>query len=355
MENTNKILLIEDNLEMRENTAEILELAGYNVITAENGKIGVKKAQEIIPDIVICDIMMPELDGYGVLHLLAKDTKTMAIPFIFLTAKAEKSDMRKGMNLGADDYLSKPYDDTELLKAVEIRLNRSKKFKTTFERTENGINQFLSDVSGILSLNDLTKNRKIKSFKKKEFIYVEDSKPILLYFIVSGRVKTFKTNDFGKDFIIDLYKEGDFFGYDALLEESSYTNSAEALEDCEIMVIPKDDFFTLLFQNREVSAQFIKMLSNELKEKEERMLKLAYNSVRKRVAEGLILLSDRYKKENENQFSISISRENLSNIAGTASETAIRTLSDFKDENLIEIKGSLITILNEDKLRNLRN
>jgi DNA-binding response OmpR family regulator len=124
MENTNKILLIEDNLEMRENTAEILELAGYNVITAENGKIGVKKAQEIIPDIVICDIMMPELDGYGVLHLLAKDTKTMAIPFIFLTAKAEKSDMRKGMNLGADDYLSKPYDDTELLKAVEIRLNR---------------------------------------------------------------------------------------------------------------------------------------------------------------------------------------------------------------------------------------
>lgn len=355
MSEKSKILLIEDNRDMRENTAEILELADYEVITAENGKEGVKKAQEMIPDLIICDIMMPELDGYGVLHLLSKDSKTMAIPFIFLTAKAEKSDMRKGMNLGADDYLTKPYDDTELLSAVEIRLTRSKKLKGGFDRTGSGVAQFLNDVSGILSLNELAKNRRTKEFKKKEYIFVEDAKPILLYFIVSGKVKTFKTNDFGKEFIVDLYKEGDFFGYDALLEETPYKSSAVAMEDCEIIVIPKDDFFSLLFQNREVSAQFIKMLSNELKEKEERMIKLAYNSVRKRVAEGLVLLADRYKKENEKLFSIAISREDLSNIAGTASETVIRTLSDFKDEKLIDVKGSLITIINEDKLRTLKN
>ncbi|HMV89994.1 MAG TPA: response regulator, partial [Cyclobacteriaceae bacterium] len=110
-----KILLIEDNPEIRENTGEILSLAGYEVSTAENGKTGVDLAQKIKPDLIICDIMMPELDGYGVLHILSKNDETSAIPFIFLTAKTEKTDVRKGMTLGADDYLTKPFDDTDLL------------------------------------------------------------------------------------------------------------------------------------------------------------------------------------------------------------------------------------------------
>ena len=119
-----KILLIEDNTEIRENTGEILSLANYEVITAPNGKIGVTLAQEQNPDLIICDIMMPELDGYGVLHILSKKTETAQIPFIFLTAKTERSDVRKGMELGADDYLTKPFDDTELLNAVETRLHK---------------------------------------------------------------------------------------------------------------------------------------------------------------------------------------------------------------------------------------
>src|SRR6476660_3316650 len=103
-----KILLIEDNKEMRENTSEILELANYDVVTAANGKIGVELATQINPDLIVCDIMMPELDGYGVLYLLAKKPETSGIPFIFLTAKTEKTDMRKGMSMGANDYLTKP-------------------------------------------------------------------------------------------------------------------------------------------------------------------------------------------------------------------------------------------------------
>ena len=109
-----KILLIEDNPDVRENTSEILSLANYKVTVAENGKIGVELAQQDRPDLIICDIMMPELDGYGVLHILSKKPETANIPFIFLTAKTEKGDIRKGMNLGADDYLTKPFDDTEL-------------------------------------------------------------------------------------------------------------------------------------------------------------------------------------------------------------------------------------------------
>ncbi|MCB9194172.1 MAG: response regulator, partial [Flavobacteriales bacterium] len=102
------ILLIEDDVDMRENTSEILELANFRVLKAENGRRGVDLARKEVPDLVLCDIMMPDLDGYGVLHLLGRDPSTAEIPFIFLSAKAERGDIRKGMELGADDYLTKP-------------------------------------------------------------------------------------------------------------------------------------------------------------------------------------------------------------------------------------------------------
>src|SRR5436309_2058407 len=107
------ILIIEDNQDVRENTAEILELASYNVIQTANGREGVDMAQKSKPDLIICDIMMPELDGYGVIHLLNKNKLTANIPFIFQSAKGERGDFRKGMDMGADDYISKPFDDIE--------------------------------------------------------------------------------------------------------------------------------------------------------------------------------------------------------------------------------------------------
>ena len=119
-----KLLLIEDNDEIRENTAEILELAMYNVYTAENGKVGVEKAIDLKPDLIICDITMPLLDGYGVLHAIQKNEEIKNTPFIFLTARTDRSDFRKGMELGADDYISKPFDGTELLNAVDSRLKK---------------------------------------------------------------------------------------------------------------------------------------------------------------------------------------------------------------------------------------
>ena len=141
-----KILLIEDNLEMRENTAEIMELANYDVITAVDGKDGVAKAKENLPDLIICDIMMPEMDGYGVLYILSKDPKTCAIPFVFLTAKAEKSEFRKGMNLGADDYVTKPFQEMELLSVIESRLERSNLFKIGYEQNIEGLTNFIGEA-----------------------------------------------------------------------------------------------------------------------------------------------------------------------------------------------------------------
>ncbi len=350
-----KILLIEDNKEMRENTAEILELSGYAVVRAKNGKDGVTLAQVEKPDLVICDIMMPVLDGYGVLHTLSKNDSTASIPFIFLTAKAERSDFRKGMEMGADDYVTKPFDDIELLKAVESRLKKSELVKKDFIRSLEGVNEFISNIKGMAAFQKLTEERDVRPYKKKDFIYKEDGYPKGIYFVSKGKVKTFKTNDQAKEYITGLYKEGDFFGYLALLEESQYSDSAVALEDAEICMIPKEDFYALLYKDAEVSKKFIRMLSDNLKEKEEQLLKLAYNSVRKRVAEALVTLYNRYKKNGDETFSMSISREDLANLAGTAVETCIRTLSDFKDEGLVETKGGTITISQVDKLGKMRN
>lgn len=351
-----KILLIEDNPEMRENTAEILELAKYNVLTAPNGKEGVKLAQSESPDLIICDIMMPELDGYGVLHMLGKETQTASIPFIFLTAKAEKSDYRKGMSMGADDYLTKPFDDMELLSAVETRLAKSERLKDAFSRDIPGLDKFYTEARSLDDLKKLSEDRKIKSFKKKETIYSEGAYPNSIYFIAKGKVKASRNNEDGKEFITGLYNEGDFFGYLSLLEDEPYNDSAVALEDAEICVIPKEDFFALLNSNREVAAKFIRMLSDNIREKEERLIKLAYNSVRKRVAEALLMLEQHYSnKEKDENFSMAIARDDLANIVGTASETVIRTLSDFKEEKLIEIKGSRITIVNREKLVKMKN
>jgi CheY-like chemotaxis protein/CRP-like cAMP-binding protein len=349
------ILLIEDNKEMRENTSEILELAHYKVQTAKNGREGVDMAQKNKPDLIICDIMMPVLDGYGVLHMLSKNEETASIPFIFLTAKAERSDLRKGMEMGADDYLTKPFDDIELLNAVESRLKKSDAMKKEFSKNIDGLNEFITSAKGIEDLKKLPLEREMRTYKKKENIYSEDGYPRGVYFVSKGKVKTYKTHEQGKEFITGLYKEGDFFGYLALLEEGKYADSAMTLEDSEVCLIPKEDFVSLIYKNAEVSRKFIKMLSDNLQEKEDHLIKLAYNSVRKRVAEALVTLSNRYKKEGEQQFSMNISREDLANLAGTATETTIRTLSDFKDDGLIDIKGGTISVMNYDRLARMKN
>ena len=120
-----KILVIEDEPEMRRNITTLLRFKNYEAIAAENGLVGVEKARREKPDLILCDVMMPELDGFGVLRALQEDAKLALIPFLFLTAKGEKDDLRCGMNLGADDYLTKPVANNDLVQAIEARLRRS--------------------------------------------------------------------------------------------------------------------------------------------------------------------------------------------------------------------------------------
>jgi DNA-binding NarL/FixJ family response regulator len=120
-----KILVIEDEPEMRRNLTTVLRLEQFRALPAENGRIGVELAKKEKPDLILCDVMMPELDGYGVIATLRADLETAAIPFIFLTAKGQKPDIRAGMNLGADDYLTKPVAKHDLLGAIRSRLERA--------------------------------------------------------------------------------------------------------------------------------------------------------------------------------------------------------------------------------------
>jgi CheY-like chemotaxis protein len=169
-----RILVIEDNLDIRENIAELLELSGYQTYQAENGKIGARMAIELLPDLILCDIMMPELDGYGVLHILSKHKETLHIPFIFLTAKAEKVDFRKGMTLGADDYITKPFEETDLLQAIENRLRKSNVGHTTAPASH---------------FEDLFIHKIVKSFAAKQLIFTDGDTPRYIYYLQTGKVK----------------------------------------------------------------------------------------------------------------------------------------------------------------------
>jgi CRP-like cAMP-binding protein/CheY-like chemotaxis protein len=341
-----RILLIEDNLEVRENTAEILSLAGYAVSTAPNGKVGVEKAQTENPDLIICDIMMPELDGYGVLHILNKNPETASIPFIFLTAKAEKTDMRKGMTLGADDYLTKPFDDTDLLNAIETRLRKRELMAKSYDNTEAGLQTFISDVKKVMHIEDLMVGQKLKSYKKKAIVFDEGESASSLYFVKSGQIKVFKAHPDGKELIVSIHKPGDYFGFEAILQAEPYTESAIALEDTELNLIPKTDFLTIIYGHVDIAKSFITLLCNKVKEKETQLLHLAYNSIRQRTAEALLKLHS-LKTSDAN---LAIAREDLAKMVGTATESVIRVLSDFKDEGLIDIISGKISIKQAGKL-----
>lgn len=159
-----KLVIIEDNRDIRILLEEILTSNGFEVFVAENGYVGIQLIIEIEPDLVLCDIMMPELDGYEVLKTVRKSANIANTPFIFLTAKIEKTDIRNGMQLGADDYLTKPFEEQELINSINSRLERTKKLNEEIERKVQQLKNNMSAVyshevntplNGIMGLSDV--------------------------------------------------------------------------------------------------------------------------------------------------------------------------------------------------------
>jgi len=354
MDNKTVILIIEDNDDIRESTAEILELGNYKVLQASNGKQGVELAAGHLPGLILCDIMMPELDGYGVLHLLSKNPQTAIIPFIFLTAKTERQDMRKGMEMGADDYLTKPFDEVELFNAIESRLKKKDHQKQLYGQSMEQLNTLLSHNKGNAELQKLIADRKVRHIKKRQVVYYEGDTVNGVYLVLSGKIKTIKIAEDGRELLTGLFGPDEYFGVAAMLAGEDYRETAEAVEDTSLCLLPREQLEELLQKYPDIASGFIKLMANNILAKEEQLLQLAYHSVRKRMA-GILIKLWQSTPGTAGLRQIGISRDNLSSMAGMASETVSRILSDFKEEGLIARKGSQIEILNLSKLQNMKN
>lgn len=343
-----KILVIEDDRIVRENITELLEFSGYNAVSASDGKEGIQKAMTFQPDLIVCDIKMPKLDGYSVLHILRKNEKTQATPVIFLTAKTDRTDRRKGMEMGADDYITKPFESTELLSAVETRLKRRESIDSQPREEKSGTESLFKDASERIPLKNLIENLEPVRFKAQKTIFSEGDNPHFLFYVKRGSIKTSRVNSEGKEFISNIYFPDDFFGYQPIIEDRTYDETAETLEDCEVYRIPKKSFLDLVYSNKYMAVRLIKRMSTTLSEKEKEIAHLAYDSVRKRLADKLLELIPEGSSE-----SLEISRTNMASLLGTTSETIVRTLTELKEENIIKTDGQAIVLLDRKKLEKM--
>ena len=345
-----KILLIKDNEAMRENTAEMLELANYEVVTAENGKVGMEKAKSVSPDLIICDIMMPELDGYGVLEALSQNESTQFIPFIFLSAKTERGDIRKGMNLGADDYITKPFTEEELLEAIESRLAKSSILQERREAREK-----TEDEGSLRSLNDLKNffddNGKVFEYQEDDTVYKEGDNSNYIFLVTKGAVKCSKLNEQGKNLTTSIYKEDDLFGYTSFSQNQPYQETAVAIGATELVGIKKSELTNVLHNNHKVVLELVDLLTDNLTDVKEQLLDMAYNSVHKKTADTLLMFAERINRKPEDP--IKISRYDLASVAGIATETLIRSISKLKKQEIIAIEGRNIKILDLEALKSV--
>lgn len=346
-----KILFIEDDTVVRENTAELLELSDFEVLTAANGRTGVALAKKELPDIIICDIMMPELDGYGVLEALAKDPDTQLIPFIFLSARTEHKDIRKGMDLGADDYLTKPFEEEELLSAIESRLAKVAILKKIKNKTEETRGDNEDAINSLQELKEFVKKYDQQNYKTGGTIYEEGKQGFHFFFVDKGVVKSHKMDQYGKELITSIYKEGDFFGNTSFNTLETYKENATAMEDTRLYAVTKDELKEILSKNNKITFDLIDAMGDSITGIKEQLLEMAYGSVRKKTARTILLFSQNIRRHPTQ--SIRISRSDLASVAGMASETLIRTLSDLKKEGILEIEGRNIKIINIDALKKI--
>ncbi|WNH12644.1 response regulator [Thalassobellus suaedae] len=347
------VLFIEDDMVLRETTAELLELAGYNVIKASNGKIGIKIAKKKLPDIIVCDIMMPVLDGYQALKILSKNKTTKHIPFIFLSAKTERCDIRKGMNLGADDYITKPFTYDDLTIAIESRLAKVSILKELQNNKKTEIIQPNEDE--IKTLNDL-KNFFYDYgdefiFKNEDFIYRESDHSNYIYLIIQGAIKCFRIEEHGKELITSLYKEDDLFGYTSFTQNTPHKETAVAIADTKLVGISNIKFNEILEENHKIALELIKLLTNDLSTIKEQLIQMAYGSVNKKTANSILKFAKKINRKPEDP--IKISRSDLASVAGIATETLIRALTEFKKQGIIKAEGRNIKVIDLEKLKNI--
>ena len=206
-------------------------------------------------------------------------------------------------------------------------------------------------------LSNISLNKSCTSYKKGQVLFHEGTRPLGVFCINQGKIKVYKTGYDGKDQIIQIAKNGDLLGYRAMISEESYPVSAEALEEAQVCFLPKSEFIGLLDSNSDFNHLILKEACKELGVMTENMTNLAQKSVRERLAVALLMLKDTYglNGHNDGPVEINLTREDLANIVGTATETIIRLLHDFKDEKVIETQGRKIRVIDSKKLVRIGN
>ena len=234
-------------------------------------------------------------------------------------------------------------------------MKRKTSHSETMQNSE--IEEILFGGIDLSRIEEIHKNSTQKRLKKNQIIFLEGTRPLGVYSITSGRIKIYKTGVEGKDQIIQILKSGDLMGYRAMLSEEQYPVSAETLEDTTLCFIPKKDFIEAMSSNSDLTKEVIKSLSKDLTNMADSITVLAQKPVRERLAGALMVLIDTYDIDESKGVSngINLTREDLANMVGTATETLIRLLHDFKDEQLIETQGRKILIKNKEKLKKVAN
>ncbi|WP_454879747.1 response regulator [Sphingobacterium detergens] len=323
----NNILIIENDLDLLGKYSDVLKNSGYEVTAAFNSEIGINLALSTLPSLILCNTVLSNIDGFGVLSILSKNPSTTKIPFVFLNALSTPDIVKKGIACGADDFVTKPFQGDQLVRSVEGRINKNN------NHPHNG--------TGLEKLFDLISQCKIRHIKKKQTLYYESDHSQWLYLLIEGCIKTLKLTDDGRQMITGLYKANSFIGLDTLLLDDPWLESAEATKDSSLYLISKSAIIDLLNEHVGLNQHFIKILSANLREKKDQLVELAYESVRKRLTQVLVRLNKNAVPIDQ----IDICRDELAGLAGIATETVSRILTDFRERGLIERNGSQIHIM----------
>ncbi|NND08490.1 MAG: cyclic nucleotide-binding domain-containing protein [Saprospiraceae bacterium] len=345
-----KILIIKRDNKETERLREILDLAGYDVYTSSYAVQGIRNALNIGPDFILCDIAFSNPSGSkDVLTSIRKSKNTAYVPFVFLGTDISLQEQHRGIARGADDYLEEPVDSVDLLNTIAIRLEKSHKFVT---QRKLPFSSFKERIEGYRILDQISKHREIRTYGSKEIIFGVGQYVRYLYILKSGRVKQSKANQGGKELVTDIFSPGDFFGTEALVFDMPSKTSAVAIEACRIQLIPKEVFLQALTGEPYFDALILNHLALSIQHKEEKLLSIAYDSVRKRIADALLQLSE---DPGGKKGGVQMLQEDISQLVGSATESVSRTLSEFRSKNYIEMSSGRIHILQRERLANILN
>jgi|GEM_PF-1108835 CRP-like cAMP-binding protein len=338
-----RILIVSEEKEQSRGIIKMLDSKSIDVSTAVNYTAAIEQAKKEKPDLIICDI-----NEYKLFHLLSKSPKTLGIPILFLTEKAEKSTVRKSMNLTTDNYLLTPIDKQELLDIIAIHFKRSELTKKKYARNKQGLIDFIETASTFNLPFKVTANLKTERFSADDSIYNTGKESDKVFMLVAGKVKSISNSPSGKE-VVHVYKKGDFFGFKDILANTKRSESVVSMGNAEVIVIPKADFLSLVYSTKYVSEKLVKILTGGKEKEEKKLLKDVNSSLKKQVANMFVMLRNKFDRS----LDLVYSNDEMASMAGISIEFLLQTLTEFRKKKLIEIDGRAIKIVNSKELEKI--